>query len=159
MALGKSSSQRFGYAVHALCYMAKQPPRTLVTLSELAEWMRKVWPSASETYLSNIIQRLARGGVLQSHRGISGGYSLAKAPKKISLRDITELLDGVALDRCGLSLEAECPVQGRCAIPRTLRKLEEQYLKSLAEVSIADLAKQITVVPSQKVPSKPTHVR
>ena len=151
MALGQLFSQRIGYAVHALCFMAKKPAGSLSTLPELAEWMRKVWPSASETYLSNVVQRLARGGVLRSHRGISGGYSLAKAAKKITLRDITELLDGVALERCGLSLEAECPVQGHCAIPRTLRKLEEQYLKSLAEISIADLTKLVTVVPSKSV--------
>ena len=63
MALGQLFSQRFGYAIHALAYMAKKPMDTLTTLPELANWMRSVWPSASEAYLSNVIQRLARGGI------------------------------------------------------------------------------------------------
>jgi Rrf2 family protein len=151
MAIGQLFSQRFGYAVHALCYMAAKPESTLSTLPELAEWMRGVWPGASETYLSNVLQRLARGGILRSHRGISGGYSLGRAASDITLRDLTELLEGVSLNRCGLSLEGQCPVQGRCAIPRALTRLEEQYLKSLAEVTIADLARQSTVFTSHNV--------
>ena len=140
MALGQFFSQRFGYATHALGYMAKKPFGELTTLSELADWMKTVWEAASETYLSNVIQRLARGGVLRSHRGIAGGYSLARHPEKISLRDVAEVLEGVSLARCSLSLGPDCPVKGRCNIERTLRSVEEKYLQSLEKISIAEIA-------------------
>jgi DNA-binding IscR family transcriptional regulator len=55
------------------------------------------------------------------------------------------LLEGVDLQRCSLSLEDECPVVGRCAIQRKLSKLEDDYLKSLAGVTIAELSKSIQV--------------
>jgi Rrf2 family protein len=145
MALAEFFSQRFGYAVHALVYMAKKSPGSLTTLPELAEWMQSVWAGASATYLSNVIQRLARGGVLRSHRGIAGGYSLGRLPEDINLRDVTEVLEGVSVERCSLSLGPECPGQGRCNIWRTLRQLEEQYLESLAKISIADIAAGMTV--------------
>jgi Rrf2 family protein len=145
MAIGQFFSQRFGYAVHALAYMAKKQPGKLSTLPELADWMRTIWPSASDSYLSNVVQRLARGGLLRSHRGISGGYSLARAAERISLRELVELLEGVELNRCGLSLEEACPVSGRCSIQRKLRRLEEGYLNSLSEVTIAELAGDIRV--------------
>lgn len=143
MALG--FSQRFGYAVHALCYFARKPYGELTTLPDLAAWMRSVWPSASETYLSNVIQRLARGGILRSHRGVSGGYSLARPPEAVTLRDVFVLLEGVDLNRCSLSLESECPAGGHCRIQRKLRRLEEAYLKSLAEVSLSDLARDVRI--------------
>ncbi len=73
MAGGQLFSQRFGYGVHALAFVAKKPAGELTTLPELAEWMRTIWPSVSETYLSNVVQRMARGRLLRSHRGIAGG--------------------------------------------------------------------------------------
>ena len=150
MAIGQFFSQRFGYAVHALAFIARKPAGELTTLPELADWMRTVWPNSSDSYLSNVVQRLARGRLLRSHRGIAGGYSLARAATKISLRDLVELLEGVDMNRCGLSLDDQCPVQSRCSIQRKLRKLEEGYLESLAGVTIAELSKDIVIKPPKK---------
>ena len=145
MAIGMFSSQRFGYAIHSLCYMAKKSQGQLTTFPELAEWLQTIWPNISDSYLSNVIQRLAHGGLLHSHRGISGGYSLAKDPDSITLRDLVELLEGVALDRCSLSLEGKCPIEGHCHLQDKLRLLEEEYLESLSRLSIAELSKDIVV--------------
>jgi len=145
MAVGQFFSQRFGYGVHALAYVAKKPAGSLSTLPEMARWMRTIWPSASATYLSNVVQRLARGGLLRSHRGVSGGYSLARTAEQINLRDVVELLEGVELNRCGLSLEDNCPSSGRCSIQNKLSKLEEDYLDSLARVTVLELAAHIVV--------------
>jgi Rrf2 family protein len=125
--------------------MAKKPFGTLSTLPELAGWLQDIWSNTSETYLSNVLQRLARGGVLRSHRGIAGGYSLARPAAKITLRDVAEILEGVSVPRCSLSLGPECPRGGRCHIERILRDVEEQYLKSLEKVRIADVSAGMSV--------------
>jgi Rrf2 family protein len=140
---GQFFSQRFSYGLHALAYVATKPAGELTTLPELAEWMSTIWPSASETYLSNVVQRMARGRLLRSHRGIGGGYSLGRAADKITARDVVELLEGIETNRCGLSLDDECPVMGRCGIQRKMAKLEEGFLETLAALSVAELAKDI----------------
>jgi Rrf2 family protein len=145
MALGQLFSQRFGYATNALGYMANKRFGALTTLPELATWMRSVWPNSSDTYLSSVIQRLARGGVLRSHRGITGGYSLARPAEEINLRQLAEVIDGVVLEKCSLSLAPQCPVQGRCHIQRTLRGLEEQFLESLEKITIAQITAGMTI--------------
>jgi len=145
MAIGQFFSQRFGYGVHALAYMATKPAGELTTLPELAEWMRTVWPNASETYLSNVVQRMARGRLLRSHRGIAGGYSLAREAEAINLRDVVELLEGVDVNRCTLSLGDDCPVEKRCAIKHRLSDLEYGYLQSLERVTVALLSEDIVV--------------
>jgi Rrf2 family protein len=150
MAIGQFFSQRFGYAVHALAYVARKPAGELTTLPELANWMRTIWPNVSESYLSNVVQRLARGRLLRSHRGIAGGYSLGRTSAAISLRDLVELLEGVDQNRCGLSLEDDCPVKSRCSIQRKLRKLEDGYLQSLEEMKIEELSKDIVVALPKK---------
>jgi len=155
MALGQFLSQRFGYGVHALAYIAKKPMGKLSTLPEIAGWMRTVWPEASETYLSNVVQRLARGGLLRSHRGVTGGYSLARAADGISLRDVVELLEGVELERCSLSLEGACATSGRCRIQNRLRALEEGYLRSMENLTIATLAAEIVVDEGEAETAKP----
>ena len=153
MAGGQLFSQRFGYGVHALAYVAKKPAGELTTLPEMAEWMRTIWPSVSETYLSNVVQRLARGRLLRSHRGISGGYSLGRPGSEISLRDVVELLEGVGLDpkRCGLSLEETCPIKSKCSIQRRLAVVERNFMQSLESLTIEDLADDVVVMRHKKV--------
>jgi len=156
VAIGQFFSQRLSYGLHALAHIATKPQGELTTLPELAEWMRSIWPAASETYLSNVVQRMARGRLLRSHRGIGGGYSLGRAATKITLRDVVELLEGVDTNRCSLSLEDECPLVGRCAIHCTLNRLEEGYLQSLATVSVADLAEEMAMTPPSTGASTPS---
>lgn len=152
MAIGQMFSQRFSYALHALAYIATKPAGELTTLPELAEWMTSISPNSSNTYLSNVVQRMARGRLLRSHRGIAGGYSLGRAANAISIRDVVELLEGVDVNRCSLSLEDQCPVMGRCAIQRKLSSLEVAFLKSLEAVTVAELAKELS-------PALPKEVR
>lgn len=147
MASGQFFSQRFSYGLHAMAYVATKPAGELTTLPELAEWMLTIWPSASDTYLSNVVQRMARGRLLRSHRGIAGGYSLGRPADKITIRDLVELLEGIETNRCGLALGDECPVLGRCAIQRKMSMLEEGFMQSLAGVTLAELAKDIRTTP------------
>jgi Rrf2 family protein len=143
VAIGQFFSQRFGYGIHALAFIARKPQGELTTLPELAAWMRAIWPGASDTYLSNVIQRLARSRLLRSHRGVAGGYSLGRAAGKITIRDVVEVLEGIDTRRCLLSLEDECPVLGQCAISRKMEALENAFLDSLAAVTILDLSKEL----------------
>ena len=146
MAMGQLFSLRFGYAIHSLVYMAKKPLDTLTTLSELAAWMRTVWPSISMTYLSNVVQRLTRGGLLRSHRGVAGGYSLARSPERITLWDVTEVINGVWPDQWWCPpLTTACPGEGLEAIQDILLHVEEQHRVALQRVTCADLAYQLTV--------------
>lgn len=145
MAVGQFFSQRFSYAAHTLSIMGKQPYGELFTLPELATTLQSIWPAASSSYLSNVMQRLTQAGIVRSHRGIAGGYSLARPAEEITLRHLVERLEGVDLERCGLSLEGECPIGGHCAIQRRLRRLEQDYLKQLDGVTIAQLAKELVL--------------
>jgi Rrf2 family protein len=125
--------------------VAKKRLGELTTLPELAAWMRSIWPDCSDTYLSNVVQRLARGGILRSHRGIAGGYSLGRPAREINLRQVREILDGVSLERCMLSLGPECPVRDTCTIKTTLCRIESQYMKLLEMVNIAGIAAEMDI--------------
>jgi Rrf2 family protein len=133
--------RRVGYAVHVLCYMAETAPNNgLTTAPELSDWMRRTWPGTSDTYLCTVIRRLARSGLLQSQRGFSGGYSLARRPEEISLRDIVAALDGLGATQCPLTPSGRCPVETQCDNYDSLCKLQERCADWLAEISVSELA-------------------
>ena len=151
MLLGQLFSQRVGYAIHALCYMARTSPRqSLTTVPEISEWMHKAWPGSSETYLANVIRRLVRGGILVSQRGISGGYTYARDPGEVSLRDVVAVLEGVSFARCALTPTGKCPVQPSCENYRKLCQVQQQYSDLLSSVTISDLAHDMNVPVSQE---------
>jgi len=144
MLLGQLFSQRVGYAIHALCYMARMSPREgMTTVPELSQWMRTAWPGSSETYLANVIRRLVRGGLLISQRGISGGYCFAREPEEITLHDVVSLLEGASYVRCALTPSGKCSYQERCTNYGLLCDLQHRYADLLANVRISDLARDM----------------
>jgi Rrf2 family protein len=49
--------------------------------------------------LAKILQRLATAGLLLSHHGIKGGYTLAGNPRYISVFDVIEASEGITAKR------------------------------------------------------------
>ena len=45
-------------------------------------------------FLESLFGQLRRGGILQSQRGVKGGYSFARPPEQITLLEVVELLEG-----------------------------------------------------------------
>jgi Rrf2 family protein len=66
---------------------------------------------------SKILKALARSGLLVSHRGVKGGYSLAFPASRISIADVIQALEGpFGITECsfnpgGCEQEPSCPVR------------------------------------------------
>ena len=54
-----------------------------------------------QNFLAQILSELRNAGLINSRRGIQGGYSLARPPDQISLYDIITAIDGEVLDFSG----------------------------------------------------------
>src|SRR5260370_26116988 len=76
------------YETQAVLYLALQYPGVL-TIHEIAQ--RHHIPLK---YLEQILLELKRGGILESRRGVNGGYTLARAPEKISVGEVLRIVDG-----------------------------------------------------------------
>ena len=85
------------------------------------------------------------GGVCSAATAASRAGTPARPAKEITLRDVVELLEGVDINRCNLSLGDVCMAEKRCTMQRRLRELEVGYLKVLEGVSVSDLAKEVVV--------------
>jgi len=133
--------------------MTKQTDYGFVLLSHLAQGPGRVVNSpdlADETRLplpmvSKILKLLARQGLLESHRGVKGGYSLARAPGEITAADILRALEGsVALTVCVDGSPGECDRETFCQVRRHWQAINEAVDSALGRVTLGDLADPAT---------------
>jgi Rrf2 family cysteine metabolism transcriptional repressor len=77
------------YAVHALTELGRAGQSGPVPIAELAR--RREIPIQ---FLEQLFAVLRRGGVVNSQRGVKGGYRFARDPSQVSVLEVVELLDG-----------------------------------------------------------------
>jgi Rrf2 family protein len=107
------------YALKALIHMAQSEAASLPS-KQIAEA-----ENIPQKFLDNILQELRQNGIVDSKRGIFGGYFLARSPRDIFLGDIIRIIDGpLAPIRCA-SLTAyqkcdDCADEAACHLRRLM---------------------------------------
>ena len=77
------------YAVRALAELARRGQSTPVPIGEIARTR-----DIPVQFLEGLFASLRRAGILQSQRGVKGGYSFARPPSEITVLEVVELLEG-----------------------------------------------------------------
>jgi Rrf2 family transcriptional regulator, iron-sulfur cluster assembly transcription factor len=123
------------YGARGIIYLARQPMNAVVLVGEIASA-----EELSESYLAKIFQDLAKEGLVRSHRGAKGGFSLARPPESITLRQVIEAIEGpIAINRCLAPWEG-CERSDTCPIYPVLARAQEQLLAVLDDATLRDLA-------------------
>ena len=92
----------------------------------------------SEKYLEQILGMLRRGGIVDSARGASGGYSLSRAPEEITIKQtLSALDDAFEIADC---INGKCPDE-YCPNKLIFRRLYDRIDGILANTTIADMIK------------------
>ena len=84
------------YAVRMMIHLATLPPGSRTNRTTLASAA-----SVPEPFVGKILQTLTRSGLIESQRGMNGGFALAASPELVSILDIVEAVEGpTALNIC-----------------------------------------------------------
>ncbi|BBO31584.1 hypothetical protein PLANPX_1196 [Lacipirellula parvula] len=83
------------------------------------------------------MRRLVKGGVLESVRGVAGGYRLARAADQLTLADIIAALDPIETE-VGLLCESLEPASQQ-VVRQAFEGLEGDAKRRLAQIRISDL--------------------
>ena len=75
------------YGLFGVIHLARQQRGAVVSLGEISET-----ESIPDKFLAKIFQNLAKAGILRSHRGVRGGFSLTRPPRRITIADILEAI-------------------------------------------------------------------
>ncbi len=125
------------YGLRGILYLAMQPFEQVTLLHDIAKSQ-----AVPESYLAKIFQDLNRAGLVRSHRGAKGGFSLARPASELTLRQVIEALQGsISLNRC-LDVREVCAHEGQCAIEEVLRRAQEQLLETLDAATFDVLAEE-----------------
>lgn len=76
------------YAVRCLVYL-KDHPGQMSVLGDISKTTR-----IPQAFLSKILQKMIKGGLVKSTKGKNGGFSLAKDPNRISVYNIMQAVCG-----------------------------------------------------------------
>jgi Rrf2 family protein len=113
------------YAVRALAELARSGNAGPVPIGEIAR--RREIPVQ---FLEGLFATLRRAGILQSQRGVKGGYSFARPADELTVLEIVEALEG--------TLGADAARQGGPVFADAIAAMRAQ----LAAVTIAEVAQR-----------------
>ena len=130
-------SRETDYGLQGLIYLARQREDRLVGLEAIAKAQH-----LPRSFLAKTFQKFARHGLVQSFRGVDGGFMLARPPATVTLREIVEAVEGSDLfsrcvfwsDRC--SDQNPCPLHARWAL------LKDRFVKLFENTTLEELARQ-----------------
>jgi len=86
-----------------------------------------------------VLKSLSHGGLLQSERGVAGGYSLSRSADQISVAEIITAIEGpIALTEC-VSSESHCEQETHCAVQTNWARINNAVFHALDEVKLSDM--------------------
>lgn len=134
------------YGLVLMSQIARRPQSDLHTARDLAQKCGLPLPTVSK-----ILKTLLQSGLLASHRGIKGGYSLARGAEVISLAEIISALEGpLALTECSTDITGLCDLEPSCPIKDNQRIINRVVRGALEKVMLSDLIRpmQLTAMRS-----------
>jgi Rrf2 family protein len=113
------------YALRCVNYLVGKTG-TVTMVDEIANGML-----IPKSFLAKILQKLTRAAIVKSHRGVKGGFELARRPKEITLLDVIEAIEGpVAMNICAIDTRL-CGFSKTCSIHPVWIEIKKEVEKIL----------------------------
>jgi FeS assembly SUF system regulator len=131
-------SKKADYALMAMKHLATHTDAASTSARAIAEEY-----NIPLELLAKVLQRLARSGLLASHQGTRGGYTISKAPISISVADIIQAIDGpLTVTACSTDDE-QCEQFNRCNVRDPLWRIKDRIISALETVSLAEISSEV----------------
>jgi len=127
------------YAVRIMVYLAVRDDERPARKQDVADA-----EGISPDYVGQILIRLRASGLVQSHRGARGGFTVACDPHKTTVLDILEATEGpLQIAPC---VEAGCEHLTRCAVQGVWQDAAKGLREVFSGALLADLADKVTAL-------------
>lgn len=134
------------YGIVLLTHFARGAAPAVLNAPDLAVEARLPLPTVSK-----LLKLLSRAGLLVSHRGVAGGYSLARRPSDITVAQIIAALEGpIAMTECSSDGHWLCTLEATCPTQTSWRKINSAVRRALEDLTLADM-----VAPAPGAPAEP----
>lgn len=97
--------------------------------------------------VSKVLKSLARGGLVESFRGPSGGYRARHTPEEVSVASVIVAIEGpIAMTECSVH-EGLCTVEASCSARDNWQKVSRAVAGALERISLADMSRPADAAP------------
>lgn len=130
-------TKKADYGLMALKHLAEHPGVPSLSAKDISDAY-----GIPPQLLAKILQRLTKVGLLKSHAGINGGYSLSRDAASITAFEVIHAIDGpLFITSCGPSTGSSrsCDLVESCTIKEPLAKVNDTISGVLKGIRIADL--------------------
>jgi len=123
------------YATVVMTVLAEAPVR-VHSAQELAERARLELPTVSK-----LLKQLAHAELVESFRGVNGGYKLARLPERISIAAIVTAMEGpIGMTECSAHAGL-CGHEPHCGVRVNWQRINQAIAQALGSVTLADMIK------------------
>src|SRR5258705_12456175 len=134
-------SLRGEYALRALVVLGQNYGPEVVRIQSISDQQ-----NIPKRLLEQILSDLKSAQIVESKRGVAGGYRLAKPPEKIKLAVIVRHIEGALAPISCVSerfyQKCTCPDEARCAIRSVMKEARDAVVKIVERVTIAELCER-----------------
>ncbi len=127
-------TKKADYGLMALKYLAEHDGEPSLSAKDIAEAYH-----IPPQLLAKILQKLTREGLLHSHAGMNGGYSLARQAQDISAFEVIRAIDGPLFITSCTTGTSVCDLTASCTIKEPLARVSESIVELLRNTRISDL--------------------
>jgi FeS assembly SUF system regulator len=94
--------------------------------------------------VSKILKLLAKHGLLESQRGIKGGFRLARSPESITVAQIIRALEGpIAVTECTDRIHGDCGLKTGCPVRTNWHLINHAIHQALEKITLAEMARPL----------------
>jgi Rrf2 family protein len=133
------------YGLLATVYLARKRGE-VVASREVAEFYHLPAPM-----ITKVLKTLHQGGIIESRRGVAGGYTFAGDAERVTLGKLLELLEGpwdlVECETTDDSGHALCSIRRACPSRRFMFGINRAIKSAFDQITLADLARGVTPMP------------
>jgi Rrf2 family protein len=126
------------YALRALLVLGLNYDQPVVRIQTISDQQ-----NIPKRFLEQILNDLKSAGVVQSRRGVAGGYRLARPPEQITLATAVRHLEGALAPVSCVSEwfyeKCSCPDESRCAVRSVMKEVRDAVVRIMERVTVADL--------------------
>ena len=119
----------------------------VLTAHALAEHSHLELPTVSK-----VLKLLVKTGLIDSYRGVNGGYSLERKAQDISVAEIIAAIEGpIAMTECSVE-EGLCAQEALCGLRGNWQRISVAVANAMEGVSLAEMAQPV------KSTAEPLHI-
>src|SRR6185436_3471788 len=136
-------SVRGEYALRALLVLSRdyQEDDSVVRIQEISAKQ-----NIPKRFLEQILNDLKSARLVESKRGVAGGYRLSRPPEKITVAEVIRHVEGALAPVSCVSErfyeKCSCPDEARCAIRSVMKEARDAVVKIVEQVTVAELCQR-----------------